>query len=476
MNVLQEKEIRNFGIGDGLKMSEKQKKSYEIDMCNGPLLGKILAFSIPLMLSGMLQLLFNAADIVVVGQFAGSDSLAAVGSTSSLINLLVNLFIGLSVGANVLVARFYGAGQKKELSEMVHTAILTSLVSGVLLIFVGVLLAEPALRLMDTPEDVLVQAVLYMRIYFVGMPVMMAYNFGSAILRAVGDTKRPLYYLLAAGVVNVVLNLVFVIVFSLGVAGVAIATVISQVVSALLVLRCLMHSDGDYRLILKELKIVPDKLFKMIQIGLPAGLQGMLFSISNVLIQSSVNSFGSIAMAGNTAASNIEGFIYTAMNSLYQTAISFTGQNYGAQKYKRIGKILLQCQLIVIIVGLVGGNAAYFSSGTLLRLYSKDAQVIEYGVLRLSIICTTYCLCGMMDVMVGSLRGMGYSIMPMLVSLSGACLFRVVWIYTIFKQYHTLKCLYWSYPISWTLTFLVHLLCFAVVYRRLCRKFPQKEA
>ncbi len=476
MNILQEQEIRNFGIGDGLKMSEKQKKSYEIDMCNGPLLGKILAFSIPLMLSGMLQLLFNAADIVVVGQFAGNDSLAAVGSTSSLINLLVNLFIGLSVGANVLVARFYGAGQKKELSEMVHTAILTSLVSGVLLIFVGVLLAEPALRLMDTPEDVLVQAVLYMRIYFVGMPVMMAYNFGSAILRAVGDTKRPLYYLLAAGVVNVVLNLVFVIVFSLGVAGVAIATVISQVVSALLVLRCLMHSDGDYRLILKELKIVPDKLFKMIQIGLPAGLQGMLFSISNVLIQSSVNSFGSIAMAGNTAASNIEGFIYTAMNSLYQTAISFTGQNYGTQKYKRIGKILLQCQLIVIIVGLVGGNAAYFSSGTLLRLYSKDAQVIEYGVLRLSIICTTYCLCGMMDVMVGSLRGMGYSIMPMLVSLSGACLFRVVWIYTIFKQYHTLKCLYLSYPISWTLTFLVHLLCFAVVYRRLCRKFPQKEA
>lgn len=465
-----------MGIGDGLKMSEKQKKSYEIDMCNGPLLGKILAFSIPLMLSGMLQLLFNAADIVVVGQFAGSDSLAAVGSTSSLINLLVNLFIGLSVGANVLVARFYGAGQKKELSEMVHTAILTSLVSGVLLIFVGVLLAEPALRLMDTPENVLEQAVLYMRIYFVGMPVMMAYNFGSAILRAVGDTKRPLYYLLVAGVVNVVLNLVFVIVFSLGVAGVAIATVISQVVSALLVLRCLMHSDGDYRLILQELKIVPDKLFKMIQIGLPAGLQGMLFSISNVLIQSSVNSFGSIAMAGNTAASNIEGFIYTAMNSLYQTAISFTGQNYGAQKYKRIGKILFQCQLIVIIVGLVGGNAAYFSSGTLLRLYSKDAQVIEYGVLRLSIICTTYCLCGMMDVMVGSLRGMGYSIMPMLVSLSGACLFRVVWIYTIFKQYHTLKCLYWSYPISWTLTFLVHLLCFVVVYRRLYRKFPQKEA
>lgn len=451
-------------------MREKQKKTYEIDMCNGPLLGKILTFSIPLILSGMLQLLFNAADIVVVGRFAGNEALAAVGSTSSLINLLVNLFIGLSVGANVLVARFYGAGQKKELSEMVHTAITTSIVSGVILVFVGIILAEPALRLMDTPEDVIDQAVLYMRIYFAGMPVMMAYNFGGAILRAVGDTKRPLYYLLAAGVINVVLNLIFVIVFSMGVAGVAIATVISQVVSAVLVLRCLMLSDSDYKLDFKQLRIVKDKLLKMMQIGLPAGLQGALFSISNVLIQSSVNSFGSIAMAGNTAAGNIEGFIFTAMNSLHQTAISFTGQNYGARKYKRIGKILLQCQLIVIVVGLVMGNAAYLFSGTLLKLYSTDAEVIQYGVLRLSIICTTYCFCGMMDVMVGSLRGMGYSVMPMLVSLSGACLFRIVWIYTIFEQNRTLECLYWSYPISWAVTFLVHLLCFAIVYRKIYKK------
>ncbi len=451
-------------------MEKAQGKKYEIDMCNGPLLKKILIFYFPLMLSGVLQLLFNAADIVVVGRFAGSEALAAVGSTSSLINLLVNLFIGLSVGANVLVARFYGAGQKKELSEMVHTAVLTSLVSGAILVVLGIVLAGPALRLMGTPDDVINQAVLYMRIYFVGMPAMMAYNFGAAILRAVGDTRRPLYYLLLAGVVNVVLNLIFVICFSMGVAGVAVATVVSQVISAAMVLRCLMKSDTDYRLNLKELRIARDKLWKMIQIGIPAGLQGALFSISNVLIQSSVNSFGSIAMAGNTAASNIEGFVYTAMNAFHQTAISFTGQNYGAQKYRRIGKILVICQVLVIVVGLVMGNAAYLFGGTVLKLYSTEADVIQYGILRLSIICTTYCLCGMMDVMVGSLRGMGYSIMPMLVSLTGACLFRVVWIYTVFQQFRSLEALYISYPISWFLTFLVHLICFIVVYVRLLKR------
>ncbi|MCM1185343.1 MAG: MATE family efflux transporter [Lachnoclostridium sp.] len=457
-------------------MSESKSKKYEIDMCNGPLLGKILIFYVPLMLSGVLQLLFNAADIVVVGRYAGSNSLAAVGSTSSLINLLVNVFIGLSVGANVLVARFYGAGKQKELTDIVHTAILTSLVSGCILIVLGIALSGPALRLMDTPEDVIDQAVLYMRIYFVGMPFMMAYNFGSAILRAVGDTRRPLYYLLAAGIINVILNLIFVIGFQIGVAGVAIATVISQGVSSALVLRCLMLSDSVYKLDLKQLRIVPDKLVKMLQIGLPAGLQGSLFSISNVLIQSSVNSFGSVAMAGNTAASNIEGFVYTAMNAFHQTAISFTGQNYGAHKIKRIGKILVICQISVMIVGLVLGNAAYFFSGTLLQLYAPnpdDTEVITYGVLRLSIICTTYCLCGMMDVMVGALRGMGYSVMPMLVSLTGACLFRVVWIYTIFQSYRTLRCLYISYPISWALTFAVHLICFLVVYLRMRRKYPE---
>ena len=447
-----------------------KKNKYEIDMCNGPLLGKMLVFAVPLMLSGILQLFFNAADIVVVGRFAGSEALAAVGSTSSLINLLVNIFMGLSVGANVLVARFYGAGNKKDLHAMVHTAIATAIVSGLILVVAGVVLAKPALHLMGTPDNVINMSILYMRIYFCGMPVMMIYNFGSAVLRAVGDTKRPLYYLMIAGVVNVVLNLFFVIVFHMSVAGVALATVISQAISAALVVRCLVKTESDYQLNLKELKIYPDKLKKMIQIGVPAGLQGALFSISNVLIQSSVNSFGSIAMAGNTAASNLEGFVYTAMNSLYQTSISFTGQNYGAMKYKRIGKIMMIAQGIVIVVGVVFGNAVYLLGDKLLLLYSTDPEVIKFGIMRLGIISVTYFLCGMMDTMVGSLRGMGYAVMPMLVSLTGACAFRILWIATIFKSINTLECLYWSYPISWGLTFTTHLICFIVVYRKLLKK------
>ncbi len=446
------------------------KGKYEMDMCNGPLLHKIIIFAVPVVLSGILQLLFNAADIVVVGRFAGNQALAAVGSTSALINLLINVFIGLSVGANVLVARFYGSKQESEMHDMVHTAVATALVSGVFLVFLGCLLASPALRLMGTPDDVIGQSVIYMRIYFVGMPAMMAYNFGSAILRAIGDTKRPLYYLLVAGIVNVVLNLVFVIVFHMGVAGVALATAISQTISAALVLRCLMQMDGMCHLDLKELKISRDKLFKMIQIGVPAGLQGALFSVSNVLIQSSVNSFGSTAMAGNTAGANVEGFVYTAMNSFYQTAISFTGQNYGAMKFRRIGKILLICQGLVITVGLVMGNLAYLFGNVILKLYSSDPQVIRYALMRMGIICTFYCLCGMMDVMVGSMRGMGFSILPMIVSLTGACLFRVVWIMTIFQKIHTLPCLYWSYPISWALTFAVHLACWTFLYRRVLRQ------
>ena len=459
--IMEQKENEN---GQNRKTSSSR---YEIDMCNGPLLGKILIFYVPLMLSGILQLLFNAADIVVVGRFAGSDSLAAVGATSSLTNLLVNLFIGLSVGANVLVSRFYGAGQKEELRSMVQTAIITAAASGVILIFVGFFVSRPALNMMETPEDVINLSVLYMRLYFGGMPFMMVYNFGSAVLRAVGDTKRPLYYLMIAGVVNVILNLIFVIVFQMGVAGVALATVVSQAISAGLVVRCLIMTDSAYKLVLHEIKISRDKLIKMFRIGMPAGLQGALFSISNVLIQSSVNSFGSIAMAGNTAGSNIEGFVYTAMNAFHQASISFCGQNYGAMKYRRVGRVTAICLGLVTVVGLVMGSGAYLASGVLLKLYSTEPEVIQYGALRMAYICIPYFLCGTMDVMVGTLRGMGYSIMPMLVSLSGACLFRVVWIYTIFRQFHTLECLYISYPISWGLTFMVHLVCFMVVYRRL---------
>lgn len=451
------------------EMENSSGKKYEIDMCNGPLLKKLLIFYFPLMFSGILQLLFNAADIVVVGRFAGSEPLAAVGATSALINLLVNLFIGLSVGANVMAARFYGAGQKKDLSEMVHTAMTTAIIGGFILIVVGIALSKPALQMMGTPDDVIAHAVLYIRIYFVGMPAMMVYNFGAAILRAVGDTRRPLYYLLIAGVVNVVLNLVFVIVFSMGVAGVAIATDISQFISAVLVLRCLMRSDSGFRLNLKELRIVPDKFLRLLQIGVPAGVQGILFSVSNVLIQSSLNSFGSIAMAGSTAAGNLEGFIYTSMNAFYQTAISFTGQNYGARNYKRIGKIAVICLVCVMIVGLVMGNSAYLLGGTLLKLYSSEGDVIQYGLQRMKYVCVPYFLCGMMEVVVGLMRGMGYSVMPMLVSLAGACLFRIVWIYTVFQQNRTLVTLYVSYPISWLLTFLVHLICFFVVYHRKMR-------
>ena len=372
------------------------KKSYEMDMCNGPIFGKLLVFALPLMLSGILQLLFNAADIVVVGKFSGSHALAAVGSTGALINLFVNVFIGFSIGTNVLVAQYFGARDEKNVHETVHTSILLGIVGGFILIVAGMVFAKPMLEWMDTPEDVLSHAVLYMRIYFIGMPAMLVYNFGAAILRAIGDTRRPLYYLLSAGMINVILNLFFVIVLDMGVAGVATATVISQIVSAILIVRCLMHSDGIYRLDLHELKIYKRKMVHIAKIGLPAGVQGAVFSLSNVLIQSSVNSFGSIAMAGNTAAGNIEGFVYTSMNAVYQTALSFTSQNVGGERQDRIPKIVFQCLAIVTVVGAVLGNLAYQCGPFLLNIYSSDPEVIQYGMSRMQIICQWYFLCGIM--------------------------------------------------------------------------------
>ncbi len=441
-------------------------KSYEINMCNGALFPKILAFSIPLMLSSILQLLFNAADMVVVGRFAGSTALAAVGANASLINLLTNLFIGFSVGANVMVAQSYGAKKQREMSETVHSAIVLSLICGCVLLALGIVAAPEILILMGTPEDVLGQAVLYIRIYFSGMPVILLYNFGSSILRAVGDTRRPLYYLLAAGVINIILNLLFVIGFGIGVAGVALATVISQCVSAALIVRCMMHMEGGCRLEIKKLGMKRDQVIQIIRIGLPAGLQGTVFSLSNVLIQSSVNAFGSVAMAGNTAASNIEGFIYMAMNAYHQTALSFCSQNLGAGNYKRIRKVLLECLAMVTFVGLTMGWAAYLFGNQLLGIYSSDPKVIEIGLLRLSVICTTYCLCGIMDVLVGGLRGIGSAVLPMVVSLLGACGFRVLWIFTIFQWEHSLWMLYLSYPVSWLLTAAVHAGCFVFLIGR----------
>ena len=438
------------------------KRSYEIDMCNGPLLGKILLFSVPLMLSGILQLLFNAADIVVVGQFTGSDALAAVGSTGSLNNLIINVFMGLSIGTSIMVARYYGAQDWKNVHEVVHTSMLLSAVCGVVLIFIGVILAAPLLELMGTPEDVLDQAVLYMRIIFVGMPALMIYNFGAAILRAVGDTQRPLIFLLIAGVINVVLNLFFVIVFHMGVAGVALATIISQCVSAALVVVCLVRSNGAYQLHLKQLCVKKDKLLQIVQVGLPAGIQGAVFSVSNVLIQSSINSFGSVAMTGNTAAGNIEGFVYTSMNALYQASLSFTSQNVGAKKLNRVVPVLVRCLGAVVVVGAALSSLAILLSRQLLGIYSSDPAVIQYGVGRLEVVCATYFLCGMMDVACGSMRGLGSSIIPTVVSLAGACGLRILWIFTIFAVDRTLYCLYLSYPITWIITFVCHLTCFLI--------------
>ena len=446
------------------------KKTYEIDMCNGPLFSGLLLFALPLMLSGVLQLLFNAADIVVVGRFVGSHAMAAVGATSSLINLLVNFFIGISVGTNVLVARYCGAQSYRDVQETVHTSLLVAIVGGVVLIGLGVVLARPMLEGMGTPVDVLDQAVLYMKLYFIGMPATMLYNFGAAILRAIGDTRRPLYFLLISGVVNVIFNLFFVIQLHMGVAGVAIATVISQCISALLILQCLMRMDGVCHVELSHLRFHSAKMREMLRVGLPAGFQSVIFNVSNVLIQSSINSFGALAVAGNTAGSNIEGFVYTAMNAIYQTALSFTSQNLGAKNFKRIDQILTRCLLSVTVVGLILGNGAYLLGHHLLSIYSTDPEVISFGLLRMGIISVSYFTCGLMDVFSGSIRGMGYSVMPMLVSLTGACLFRIVWIFTVFQWSHTLFTLYISYPISWVLTTLVYVGCYFVVRRQVRQK------
>ena len=450
------------------------KKTYEMDMIHGPLLPNILRYAFPLMLSGILQLMFNAADVIVVGRFAGSQALAAVGSTGSLINLLINLFVGVSIGTNVLVARYYGARDWDGIQETINTSIITAAVGGVALVFIGFFVSRPLLELMGTPADVIDHSVLYMRIYFAGMPFFMLYNFGAAILRSVGDTKRPLYFLMIAGVINVILNLILVIVFHMGVAGVAIATVASQVVSCVLVMRCLIHNEGAIHVNLGNLTFNKKRMTEMLRIGLPAGFQGMVFSISNVLIQSSVNSFGSIVMAGNTAAANIEGFVYTAMNAFYQTNLSFTSQNYGAKNKERIGKVLLCCLGLVTVVGAVVGNGAYLLGNFLLGFYTTDPQVIVYGMNRLAIISTMYFICGLMDVMVGSIRGLGYAVMPMIVSLMGACAFRVVWIFTVFRIFHTQFSLYISYPISWTITFAVHLICFLAVRKKVFAKMESE--
>lgn len=443
-------------------------EKYRIDMVNGPLAGKLLLFALPLMASSLLQLLFNAADVVVVGRYAGNEALAAVGSTSSLINLMINLFVGLSVGANVTAARYLGAEDRDGVSRTVHTSIAIALISGLGLALVGNLLSRQMLVWMSSPADVIDLATLYIRIYFLGMPANMLYNFGAALLRAQGDTRRPLYILSAAGVVNVVLNLVFVIVFQLSVAGVALATIISQYISAVLVLLCLLRDQGPLHLDVRGLRIDGRVVRRILQVGLPAGFQGTLFSISNVVIQSAVNGFNStVIVAGSSASSNIEGFVYTSMNAFYQTALTFTSQNYGACQCKRVDRIFTLCVTYSAVCGLVLGNLVYLFGHPLASIYAPgEEEVIAQAVARLRVISTTYFLCGMMDTPVGVLRGIGYSVVPMVVSLVGACGLRLLWVAFVFPLFGTPTALFASYPASWLVTAICHFIFFLCVRKR----------
>lgn len=441
-------------------------KSKNIDMLNGPLMGRMIVYTIPIILSGILQLLFNAIDMVVVGRYAGENALAAVGSTSSLVNLLTNFFIGLSVGANVLTTHFLGAKRDEETQKCVHTSLSTAIVCGAIMAVIGFIVVKPILTLMGAPEDILPLSVLYLRIYFLGMPVVLLYNYGSAILRAVGDTKTPLYFLTFSGVINLVLNLFFVISLRMSVAGVALATVISQAVSAFLTIWSLSKKDGPVKFSINKLRIDKVMLFKIFKIGIPAGLQGTLFSFSNVIIQSSINIFGPIAMAGSAAASSIEGFVYMSMNAFHQTTLNFVGQNAGARQYERIKKIIFISFGMVSVWGLFAGGLVFLNGHRLLSIYSSEEAVIKEGIVRLTYICVPYLLCGQMEVIVGGLRGLGVAIRPMIISLVGSCLLRIVWIATVFQVSKNLPTLFISYPISWLITTLAQIVCLVYVYKR----------
>ena len=441
-------------------------------MCSGNIIGKMLIFALPLMLSSILQLLFNAADVIVVGRFAGDNSLAAVGSTTSLVNMLTNVFLGLSVGANVMVARYTGAGRENDASKAVHTAVTLAILSGAVLTVIGGLGARQILSWMKSPDEVIGLSALYLRIFFLGMIPNMLYNFGAAILRSIGDTRRPLIYLFAAGIINVILNLVFVISLHMDVAGVALATIISQTISAVLVIRCLILEKSAVHLDFRKLGIDKKICKEILRIGLPSGVQGLLFSMSNVIIQSSVNSFGATVVAANSAAANIEGFVWVSMNAFHQAAVTFTGQNYGAGQFKRIPLVMRDSLICVILTGVILGRGALFFGPQLMSLYTSGSEVVTLGLERIKWVCGTYALCGMMDVMVGILRGIGYSVLPMIVSLIGACGLRIIWIFTLFQteRFHKPTFLYVTYPVSWGITFAMHVICFIVVWKRLKRK------
>ena len=421
------------------------------------LTGQIVRYIVPLMLTGILQLLYNAADNVVVGRFDGSHALAAVGSTGALVNLILNVFMGLSVGTAVAVAHDFGANDEEGVQKTVHTSILISIFCGVIVGAFGCLCSGTFLKWMGTPDDVLPLSTTYLAIYFLGTPASLIYNFGASILRSVGDTKRPLFFLTLSGFINVALNLVFVILFRMSVAGVALATIISQYVSMVMIVVCLVREKSCCHLDFRKLRIHRDKMQKIIRVGLPAGIQGSVFSVSNVVIQSSVNSFGSLVMAGNTAAAQLEGFAYTAMNSVYHAALTFVGQNMGAKKYHMINKVVFRCFIVVMVIGLGVGTLMFSFAEPLLKIYlPNDPDAIPYGITRLTYLIIPYFLCGTMEVMVGGQRGMGMSIVPMVTSLVGSCLLRVIWVMTIFAAFRSLPVLYLSYPISWFLTTAAH--------------------
>ena len=447
-------------------------RSQKLNMTEGPVLGKMIIFTIPVLVSGVLQLLFNAADVAVVGQFAGEAAMAAVGSCGALINLIVNLFIGLSVGAGVIAAQELGAKRYDEVDKLISTALTSSIIGGFVVMIFGICLAEPLLRLMDTPDDVLSEAVPYMRAYFCGMPGCLVYNYMAAILRSSGDTKRPLYFLSAAGVVNVILNLVMVLGLHMGAVGVGVATAASQYVAAGATL--IYMSKTKTSLGLTGFKVHGRKLLRMVTIGLPAGLQGCMFSLSNVIIQSAVNAYPTVTIAGNTAAGNLEGFVYTAMNSVYHTALTFIGQNVGAGKYERIKKISFQCAGMVLVIGLTLSGLLVFFGDKLLLIYASGENrdlIVQAGLNRLSVIAATYFLCGLMDVGCGILRGMGKAMQPMIVSLLGSCVFRIIWVFTVCPLYpNNILALYISYPISWIVTGGVHYLFCFYFYRKLMKK------
>ncbi len=439
---------------------------YEIDMCNGPLMSKLISFSVPLMLSSLLQLLFNAADLIVVGRFAGSDCLAAVGATTSVLNIFINLFIGVSLGANVCAARYFAQKNYKRMSDVVHTAILSALISGIAILIIGQILARPVLRLMDTPAEIIDNSVLYMRIYFIGTPFFLLYNFGAAILRAVGDTKRPMAFLIVAGAINACLNVFLVVCFHLDVAGVAIATVFSQFISCVLVIRVLKRSPEGYQLVFDKLKIDFSVLKKIFSIGLPAGMQSVVINVSNAMLQSSVNSFGANAMAGYTAANNVFGFLYVSANAVTQGCMSFTSQNLGVRKYGRMKKVLLYCLILETVFCLAIGSIAYFFDDKLLGIYTTTPEAIEAGISILSLTTLTYFLCGYMDCIPGALRGMGYSAVPMILSIIGTVGVRIVWIYGFFPNHRDLKFLFITYPLSWVVTIILQSVCYFVIQRK----------